>query len=519
VGLPEGLIHLNKWDFGPRLGFAYKFSDGPRPLVVRGGYAIFGYPMPLRDFNARMRQNPPTTARFTASVTDSAQTPDRLPNYGLRSAPTVIAGVNSRDVLDMNRPGGVSRGSFLTSYFNPEQPTSRAHQINLTFEREVLDNTVLRVGYVGTHGSRLDMYYSYNQSPNDYVWFVTQGVPRPTGTYAGTATRGFETTMFGNIEEYQKTGWSNSQNIQIEIQRRYSKGYGFQFYYVMSNTLKAGGSGWEEDILTPTNIYLPGAVPEDNQERARFLFYRRDTAIPKHRFNWNWIADLPFGRGKRYLSGAGPILHRVAGGWQIAGQGSITSNWWSLPTSNWAFPNELEIYGDKHPIQDCRSGVCRDGYLYYNGYIPANRINSYDAQGRPNGVMGVPENYKPAHTPLFPTPAGGVVSGDPNAANYESNFVWVPMKNGALQRTTMNTGLHPWSNQYFLGLFSWHQNASLFKVIPVKERVHFRVNIDFFNVFNIPGIPKTPDNTTGIIDATTSGNGSRSLQFGLRLTW
>ena len=67
------------------------------------------------------------TARFTYNLNDSAQTPDRLPNYGLRSVPEIIAGVNSKDVLDLSKPGGVSRGSFLTSYFNPHQPTSRAH--------------------------------------------------------------------------------------------------------------------------------------------------------------------------------------------------------------------------------------------------------------------------------------------------------------------------------------------------------------------------------------------------------
>ena len=65
AGLPSNLMYLNKRDFNPRVGFAYKFSDGPRPLVVRGGYSIFGYDMPLRAFDARMRQNPPTTAAFT----------------------------------------------------------------------------------------------------------------------------------------------------------------------------------------------------------------------------------------------------------------------------------------------------------------------------------------------------------------------------------------------------------------------------------------------------------------------
>jgi len=28
------------------------------------------------------------------------------------------------------------------------------------------------------------------------------------------------------------------------------------------------------------------------------LNYARDTDIPKHRVNWNWIVDLPAGQGK-----------------------------------------------------------------------------------------------------------------------------------------------------------------------------------------------------------------------------
>jgi len=41
----------------------------------------------------------------------------------------------------------------------------RAHEWNLTFERGILENTVIKVGYVGSHGARLDMFHSYNQPP------------------------------------------------------------------------------------------------------------------------------------------------------------------------------------------------------------------------------------------------------------------------------------------------------------------------------------------------------------------
>jgi hypothetical protein len=39
------------------------------------------------------------------------------------------------------------------------------------------------------------------------------------------------------------------------------------------------------------------------------------------------------------------------------------------------------------------------GYLWWNGYIPALQMNSHYAQGRPNGVIGVPEGYRPAGQP------------------------------------------------------------------------------------------------------------------------
>jgi len=35
----------------------------------------------------------------------------------------------------------------------------------------------------------------------------------------------------------------------------------------------------------------------------------------------------------------------------------------------------------------------------------------------------------------------------------------------------------------------------------------------------MPGIPKTPNSMTGLIDAQYSGSGARALQFGLRLSW
>ena len=148
----------------------------------------------------------------------------------------------------------------------------------------------------------------------------------------------------------------------------------------MSNAFRAGGNGWPDDMMPTTNVFLPGAVPEDMNARNRFLNYRRDTDVPKHRMHWNWIVDLPFGRGKQFGGQRQRLLDRLIGGWQLAGNGNLRQQLLHPADDQLDVREPVEIYGTKYPIQDCRSGVCYDGYLYYNGYIPANRINSYDAK-------------------------------------------------------------------------------------------------------------------------------------------
>src|SRR5262245_29498175 len=265
------MIRPNKWDFGPRVGFAYRIGSLNRPTVLRGGYAIYAFPEQLRAITCETRAIVPTTATFTNNQNTAQQSPDGLPTYLLRSVPAVIAGVNSQNVLDVNTVPGITRGAGTVYYLDPHQPTARAHEWNITLEREILSNTGLKLSYVGTHGSRLAQYYSYNDSPNAYVWYTTNGVPLPTGEYANVATRNFDRQVFGTIWQYQKSGWSNNSSFVAEVQHRFSRGYAFQVFYVMSNALRAGGNGWVDDILRENNTFLPGAVPTDQDARNRLL--------------------------------------------------------------------------------------------------------------------------------------------------------------------------------------------------------------------------------------------------------
>ena len=513
AGIPNTLINKNWFDFSPRIGFAYKQNRLGRAWVLRGGFGTYRFPPPLRTFNSRMRSNPPMQASTNRNFNNAAQSPDGLGNGGLRTVPPVIAGVNSENVLTANAIVPFTPGQPGAVSFDVRQPTTFANEWNLTLESEIAKSTVLRLSYVGTASRNLDQWQRINDQSNNYIWFASTGQPLPTGIFTNTARRPFDKRVFGQIEIYRKTAYQNFNSAQIEVQRRYARGLAYQFFYVLSNSLGTGNIATGDsstNTVFNTDVYLPGAVPTDFDARNRFLNYRRDTDIPQHRFRWNFLVDLPVGRGKR-------MLDRVIGGWQLAGSGTWQSRYWSLPTNNWGSVDQVEIYGNQYPIQDCRSGQCIAGYLYYNGYIPANRINSVDAQGRPNGVMGVPSNYKPAHLPVWPTPANPAAN-DPNTGFFESNDVFLRLNNGSTQRVALNTNLHPWRNQVVNAPWIFGMNASLFKSVPITERVALRFNADFFNVFNNPG-NVLPDASSGIISLRNSAQDARQMQFTLRLSF
>jgi hypothetical protein len=517
VGLPDNFIRRNWNDWGPRLGAAYQTRLWGRSFVVRGGYGRYYFPLPTRTFNDAMTEAHPYNATFQNNINSSQFTPDGLPNLGMRSVPNLIAGRNSTQAVSLaSQPTGITRG-FTIYRMNPHQPTALAHEWNFTLESEVMDRTVLRLGYVGTAGRNNELWEGQNISLTPYLWMLRTGTEPPIGEFANVARRSLDRTTFGEMRTYHRDAYSNYHGLQIGIERRYSKGLAYQMFYVFSRALStgfapsSGGYASSNEILLESAAFAPGAVPEDRDARLRFLTYRTDDEIAPHRVRWNFLYDLPVGRGKRLLGNAGRVLDQITGGWQVSGIGQWVARISPLPTGNWGPIRDIKVYGLQNKIKDCRSGVCYDGYLFYNGYLPANRINSVDPRtGQPNGVMGVPSDYFPSHQPVNPIPATGGVG--------DHNRVPITLRDGRVVETNFDNNLHPWRTHYLRVPGQLTFDASLFKAFRVTESITIRLNLDAFNVLNNPSLVR-PDMSTGILTLRDSGVGARQLQATLRLNW
>ena len=90
----------------------------------------------------------------------------------------------------------------------------------------------------------------------------------------------------------------------------------FQFFYLLSNSMSTGATPSQGGDFTVNGIdqpdrFLPGAYPSSVADRERFYRYSRDGDIPKHHIRFNYLYDLPLGRGKSCLGNVSKSADRL----------------------------------------------------------------------------------------------------------------------------------------------------------------------------------------------------------------
>jgi hypothetical protein len=274
VGLPSrSLVNTDRNNFSPRIGVAYR-PYGGASTVIRGGYGLYFDMMPI-DLQASQSPFVFQETTFTNPSVPTVVLPAVFPGAGT-SGPATVA---------------------LPRAVNPDLQLPYSHQWNATIEHERW-RTGFRLSYVATLGREMWYTRDINSPEPDGRLYVEK--PRPFPRYPDIA--------------YVDNGASHDYHaVTIEAERRFSRGLFFQLAYTRATDL-GNDSG---TIENPFDLA---------RERGG------DLTTPAHRFTSAVIYELPFGRGKTWMTSAPLLVDMALGGWQLSLVSYVQSGAYLTPT-------------------------------------------------------------------------------------------------------------------------------------------------------------------------------------------
>jgi hypothetical protein len=360
--------------WAPRLGIAWTVTP---KTVIRTGYGIFitqnyypgwGGGGNLDGFN--------TNASFGSTL--NGLEPAMILGNGFpqnfQKPPFIDAGFrNGRGTL--YRPVDANRRPYT-------------QQWNLTVERELPSNVLLSLGYVGNKGTRLPTAMLPINALNPSLLsmggklgttfqegqLVAEGVRAP---YAGWVSQlnaaGCNPTVAQALLPFPQycdqftgqneiAGNSTYHSLQTKVEKRFSSG----MYLLASYT-------WGK-ILTDAHSTNPGASTWNGAtgvispfERKRNKGLAADDVA--HVFSAAFVYDLPFGKGRRFGSGASGFANGIIGGWSINVIQKISSGtpWQFRNGDNCTVPGQFRL--------GCIPGVLsgKDAIIQDMGDIDVNK--------------------------------------------------------------------------------------------------------------------------------------------------
>jgi hypothetical protein len=446
VGLDLGLQPANNL-YAPRIGIAYKLSD---KTVLRMGYGrgfdigVFG-----SVFGHNVTQNLPVLgiqsmqpARNFDAVFNLTQGPPALdPKSILDRQPK---GPNGRPLL----PNGV------TAFILPDRlrmPT--VDSWNLTLQHQLPGEIAVEAGYVGTKGTHVFAGfggdYDFNQA-------TLVGYPNLTTNQRKPFFNRFGWTQ--NFRYYGSDASNNFHSMQLKAEKRFSGGYSLLTHYTWSRAFNYTNTYYNIDAREAYG-------PNDNHR--------------SHVYTLAGVYELPFGKGRKFLSSAGKVADTVLGGWQL----TTIYSWQSgLPFT----PSYRDCNADRD------TGWCRPDLV--GDWKPAEQTSAQWF----------------TTTPLA---ANGQVT--PMTTNGQTLGPWRRPQRGTFGNIGRNRMLGPSFQQF---------DMSLSKTFNITERMKAQLRAEAFNVPNRVNLanpnacvdcPGTAGRITNIFQLATM----RQWQFGLRLSY
>lgn len=439
--------------FGPRFGFAYRIGDRN---VVRGGYGIYYNSVafgqggqPILGFES----NP-----FAANTTNGLQPAFYLDNgfpRQLITFPPFIDPAFSNGTAPVGYPGD---GLTLPRYQN----------WSLTVQRQLAQNMVFDVSYVGNRGTRLPhnpqfLGVAANMNHPDVLRLGTRvlqadinsadaraaGIALPYPGFRGNVAQALRT-----FPQYQRIEWrdvpigsSIYHSLQTKLDKRFSGGFQFRVFHTWSKLINNGAESAQRGGGGMQN-------PIDTQRAERVL---SADDVP-HTFVVAYTWEIPFGRG---LTGATAKLLR---GWTL---------------------NGILRYETGRPLNILMTNDLAG--LLFNDQKRPNRVA--DAEG----VFAYGDKF------------------DPNAERYFNRTAWVDP--GPLQ-----FGNSPRRDGTVRGFRNYVEDISIFKETRFGERFKHRIEAQFGNFMNRTVFcdPNTNFSSGAFGQMGTQCNTPRSVQFGMK---
>lgn len=304
---------------------------------------------------------------------------------------------------------------------------------------------------VGSSLSPCNSGYGYT-TPGPYPVNFLQANPY-LDSYEGGAPASFLTAQ----------GYGNYHALQVDFRQKQWHGMNFDVNYTWSHTL---GLQADNSWTGNTGVF---SIRNLRLDYGPTLFDLR------HVVHASGTYDLPFGKGKTFLGNSHGVVDRLVGGWTIG----------TILTIDSGFP--FQLYGGYLTSNDYG-----DGGLVLNGTSVSALQNSIGVYTAPKGG---PYKYtiNPALTQQVAT------------STCSSHLV------GVCQNTTAGTfGAHPWLS----GPSLWNDDFSLAKTVPITERIQFRLQAEFLNVFNHPNWANP---STANVSSSTFGQSGLSNLNGPRV--
>jgi hypothetical protein len=254
----------NQFDVVPRIGLAYSLTSTD---VVRAGFG---------GFISR------------PGVYDSVFLGGNPPWQPMVSVQNGVA----------DNPGSGGRVDFPQFFMtiDPVYRIPRGYNWNATYERQITRDTTLAGAYVGAAGNYLSRERDHNQLPTGTQFLPENLNPNGSQRYNVAYLRPYK--GFANIPMLEHSGRSTYHSLQLEMNRRFSKGFGFGFAYTLSKAMD-NNSGPRDGFI---DVY--------NQQ----LNWGKSGNDTRHIAITNFVWELPF-----FNDASHRVTRLALGGWQLSG--------------------------------------------------------------------------------------------------------------------------------------------------------------------------------------------------------